>query len=707
MSTQGITEEKATVQLMETNVANSSILDLNNQFMSTLSNLEKSDANLQTSNFVQPSITLSPKSFNDVLASLQSLILNQNKSNNETEECLLPVLQELDKLSLTSYSLTYFISHCLPNEQTVNVLLPINKSTSAWLADLFRFPNCGVFYTENMIFSYEKVILLALNRKFGPEYFQSHTNPIIYCTPDPVLIGTIKRAISQIGLSEKCIQIIPNVSNALYPYKADVEEFENIIKGDVENNKKPLIVFGRAGAHVTGQMDDISKLKELCNKYNVWLHLSGDNLSGLALASSKSLSTPLADSMTLTPSIWLNISGLPVVTLFEKQSGSTEILNIYMSKSLPIWTCFQVLGLDALVHRIQKKFEICHRIYNLVSRYDCLRILCEIQGHIDESSEENIGNIIASKDNLPELLHSLSSCLIIQFAPKDCTVKVSSYYDKLNSWLGQVLEREIPEAPLELCEIENIGVVVSFSPFTILNSLITEDDWETFSICLDQHIEILQATVDHKDKLMNLITELPSLEFVEVDDWAGLGAVRYIPQQWQISDQQLATDQAKQDLNRLNIRIVQQLRSIDAAFSLGEGSDGLACVRFGMVTADTDVAELLSLVQSTGIKEEESSKYIDSMAELVKKGIETATVDLKKESEDKIWQEGILRHVPVFGSLVNWWSPPTKNATRGRWLDLEAGVVRSTEIIYEKKAQKDEIENKQKDSQIVPPFESQ
>lgn len=54
---------------------------------------------------------------------------------------------------------------------------------------------------------------------------------------------------------------------------------------------------------------------------------------------------------------------------------------------------------------------------------------------------------------------------------------------------------------------------------------------------------------------------------------------------------------------------------------LGEGSDGLACVRFGMVTTDTDVAELLSLVQSTGCKEEESSKYIDSMAELVKKGM--------------------------------------------------------------------------------------
>lgn len=75
---------------------------------------------------------------------------------------------------------------------------------------------------------------------------------------------------------------------------------------------------------------------------------------------------------------------------------------------------------------------------------------------------------------------------------------------------------------------------------------------------------------------------------------------------------------------------------------------------------------------------------------LTRLGIETATVDLKKETEEVLWQEGILRHVPVFGNLVNWWSPPVKNAVKGRWLDLDAGVVRSTEVIYEKKAQTDE-----------------
>lgn len=44
------------------------------------------------------------------------------------------------------------------------------------------------------------------------------------------------------------------------------------------------------------------------------------------------------------------------------------------------------------------------------------------------------------------------------------------------------------------------------------------------------------------------------------------------------------------------------------------------CVRFGMVTADTDVEELLSLVTSIGKNVEESSKDLENMVEIVKKG---------------------------------------------------------------------------------------
>lgn len=60
-------------------------------------------------------------------------------------------------------------------------------------------------------------------------------------------------------------------------------------------------------------------------------------------------------------------------------------------------------------------------------------------------------------------------------------------------------------------------------------------------------------------------------------------------------------------------------------------------------------------------------------------------LDLQKENEEKLWQEGILRHVPVFGNIMNWWSPINKDnggGIKGRSLDLTAGVIESTENIY-------------------------
>lgn len=56
---------------------------------------------------------------------------------------------------------------------------------------------------------------------------------------------------------------------------------------------------------------------------------------------------------------------------------------------------------------------------------------------------------------------------------------------------------------------------------------------------------------------------------------------------------------------------------------------------------------------------------------------------MQKENEERLWQEGILRHVPVVGTFVNWWSPKTKETgVRGRSLNLTQGVVESTENIY-------------------------
>jgi hypothetical protein len=49
-----------------------------------------------------------------------------------------------------------------------------------------------------------------------------------------------------------------------------------------------------------------------------------------------------------------------------------------------------------------------------------------------------------------------------------------------------------------------------------------------------------------------------------------------------------------------------------------------------------------------------------TMSDLVVKGIVKAEEDLRRENDDALWQEGLLRHVPIVGSIYNWISPVQK-----------------------------------------------
>lgn len=113
---------------------------------------------------------------------------------------------------------------------------------------------------------------------------------------------------------------------------------------------------------------------------------------------------------------------------------------------------------------------------------------------------------------------------------------------------------------------------------------------------------------------------------------------------------------------------------------IGEGKDGLLCVRFGMVIEETDVEGLCSLVLQTGVDIETSALALETMAVMVRKGIEEAQAGLQRETEEKIWQEGLLRHIPVVGSLVNYFLPPPKMQIKGRSLNLHSGKIETVDV---------------------------
>lgn len=100
-----------------------------------------------------------------------------------------------------------------------------------------------------------------------------------------------------------------------------------------------------------------------------------------------------------------------------------------------------------------------------------------------------------------------------------------------------------------------------------------------------------------------------------------------------------------------------------------------------MVVAITDVEALANLVRQTGLDLEASTLALETMAVMIRKGIEEAQAELQRETEEKLWQEGLLRHIPVVGSLVNFFSPPSKTTMKGRSLNLQNGRIEKTDVM--------------------------
>lgn len=169
----------------------------------------------------------------------------------------------------------------------------------------------------------------------------------------------------------------------------------------------------------------------------------------------------------------------------------------------------------------------------------------------------------------------------------------------------------------EIIEHPTQGTCVRYCPLELglCQQPPTSENLEGFAHYLEGNVDILRATIKHKATFMEWVEKSDVLRIVDLPEWAGMGGVRFVPEGWE----SILTDQAKTELNKLNADLVEALKSTDNAFSLGESADGLICVRFGMVTHETEVEELLDLVVSVGQSVQENSRVLDTMSEIVKK----------------------------------------------------------------------------------------
>uniref|UniRef100_A0AAY4C5Q5 Pyridoxal-dependent decarboxylase domain-containing protein 1 n=1 Tax=Denticeps clupeoides TaxID=299321 RepID=A0AAY4C5Q5_9TELE len=613
----------------------------------------------------------------DVFSVLQ-LVQNLIHDDDDKPSHRTQYVGEQAHMALLGHSLAAYVS-VLDRERLRKLTTRILSDTTLWLCRIFRYENGSAYYHEDDREGLLKVCRLVINTRYedySTEGFAvlSSKQPVIYqsaaCRP-----GLGQNLCSQLGLPLSSLCTVPCNTMFGSQHQIDVALLDKLIKDDVDTGKLPLLLIANAGTPGAGHTDKLGRLKELCVQNNMWLHVEGVNLATLALGhvSSTVTAATKSDSMTLTPGPWLGLPAVPAVTLYRHEdpaltlaAGLTSSLPAEKLRALPLWLSLQYLGHDGIVERIKKTSELSKKLL------EHLKTLGSIKTSVEDELNSPVVVFRFSQDTSTSSSHG---------SVEGYSGGEKEVLDALNRWLGEQLAQHVPASGVDVVELEDEGTCVRFNPLMTAAVLGTQEaDINAVVEKLTELVPLLSCTLRFKQDFREEVYQHPALTYIEDLNWPGLGVIR-----------SEYTDDSKrqQDLEKVNVELLKKLKEMDTDFSFSSGpefSPEKNCIYVGIATDDLDVGALVETIASVGREIEESGKLLENMTEVVRKGIQEAELQLLKANEEKLMEEGVLRQIPLVGSVLNWFSP-SQSSIKGRTFNLAAGSLDSTEETYTMKAQ--------------------
>ncbi|KAH1183649.1 hypothetical protein KIL84_014265 [Mauremys mutica] len=508
------------------------------------------------------------------MVSILQLVQNLMHGEEEDESSQSYRLQNVGEqghMALLGHSLAAYIS-VLNRERLRNLTTRILSDTTLWLCRLFRYENGSAYYHEDDREGLLKVCRLVIHscyEDYTVEGFNVLYNkqPVIYIS-SAARTGLGQTLCNQLGLPLSCMCRVPCNTMFGSQHQMDVALLDRLIKDDINSGKLPLLLVANAGTPGAGHTDKLGRLKELCEQYNMWLHVEGVNLATLALGyvSSSVLAATKCDSMTLTLGSWLGLPAVPAVTLYRHEdpslslaAGLTSSQPVEKLRALPLWLSLQYLGHDGIVQRIKHASQLSQRLLENLKNLDFIKTSVE-----DElSSPVVVFKFSPELQNIDQMLHAGPASII----QPPITSNERHICDTFNQWLGEQLAQLVPASGVDVVELEDEGTCVRFSPLMTSAVLGTEvQDVDQLVDCLKMKIPILTCTLQLREEFEQEVKRTVGLSYIEDLSWPGLGVVRY-----EYNSDRKNDDKQEKEAEKINTGLLKKLNELesDLTFSLG------------------------------------------------------------------------------------------------------------------------------------------
>jgi aromatic-L-amino-acid/L-tryptophan decarboxylase len=186
----------------------------------------------------------------------------------------------------------------------------IETQALQWLGEFVGYPAKGGTFTSGGMVSNLTALTAAREKMLPGSRHQglSGKRVALYCSSEAHY--SVKRAAEVLGIGADNVRGLP-IDNHRQVNPAQVAR---AIDEDRSKGIIPIAVIATAGTTLTGAVDPINKLAEVCAEKNLWLHVDG--AYGVPAASlpelkEKFLGLDKADSVTIDESLWRCFSQRP------------------------------------------------------------------------------------------------------------------------------------------------------------------------------------------------------------------------------------------------------------------------------------------------------------------------------------------------------------------------------------------------------------
>ena len=78
-----------------------------------------------------------------------------------------------------------------------------------------------------------------------------------------------------VGGCEAHLNVFCLKSVCVYVFYQDTAALDFVVEKDLASGRTPVMVIAYAGTPMSGHVEDMTAIREICNRHKIWMHVQG------------------------------------------------------------------------------------------------------------------------------------------------------------------------------------------------------------------------------------------------------------------------------------------------------------------------------------------------------------------------------------------------------------------------------------------------